>query len=125
MKCPNCGVIAKESQKFCKGCGLKLETFYRTCSNCGKTVLTDQKFCKHCGSKLESAYGGAVQKLQKILQVSDRIEIEQMRKSLGMDEFSFYDKIYDWAAEYNFIIDGDYLIVKKDTISDFLDMLDK
>ena len=67
----------------------------------------------------------ALEKLKKIISVSDRIEIEMMQKSLRMDDELFLDKIYDWAAEFNFRIDKDVLVINQETVSDFLNALDK
>lgn len=38
---------------------------------------------------------------------------------------SFLKKIFDWADSFGFRIDGDYLIIKQDTVSDFIEALDK
>lgn len=64
-------------------------------------------------------------KLNKMMQVSSRLRLDMMRKSLEMDEKTFLDKIYDWAAEFGFTIDGDYLIINKNTVSDFIAALDQ
>ncbi len=66
----------------------------------------------------------SIEKLKKIISVSRRIKLEMMRKSLGMTEEAFLDKIYDWAAHYDFIIDGDYLIINQETVSNFITELD-
>ncbi len=63
-------------------------------------------------------------KLKKILKVSVRIRMDQMRDILKMDQATFNDKIIDWADEFGFIIDGDYINVKKDNVDDFINMLD-
>ena len=48
-----------------------------------------------------------------------------MRESLNLDKKTFLDKIYDWAEEFGFRIDGDFLKINQDTVSDFIDALDK
>jgi len=32
--------------------------------------------------------------------------------------------IFKWAEEFSFTIDGDYLVINKETVSDFIDALD-
>ena len=41
-----------------------------------------------------------------------------------MQEEAFSEKIFEWAEEFNFTIDGDYLVVNKETIDDFMSALD-
>ena len=41
-----------------------------------------------------------------------------------MQEETFSEKVFEWAEEFNFIIDGDYLIVNKETLDDFMSALD-
>lgn len=42
-----------------------------------------------------------------------------------MDEKLFNDNIFVWAKQFGFTIDGDYLNIKKENISDFIDELEK
>ncbi|TFF88657.1 MAG: hypothetical protein EU549_02615 [Promethearchaeota archaeon] len=65
-----------------------------------------------------------IEKIKKIVKVSNKIKLDMMRKSLKISEDEFLDKIYDWAERYDFRIDGEYLIINKETISDFIDSLD-
>jgi len=65
-----------------------------------------------------------LEKLKKILKVSNSIAMEQMRNILKMDQTTFNDKIIDWAEEFGFTIDREYVNVKKETVDDFIDMLD-
>ena len=66
-----------------------------------------------------------LENLKKILSVSDKIAIRQMRNILEMDEKTFDKKIIDWAVEFGFRIDGDYININRGTINDFIDHLDK
>ncbi len=60
------------------------------------------------------------EKLKKILRVSVRIKMEQMRNMLDLDQKIFDKKLLDWASEYNWTIDGDYVVVKKESVDDFI-----
>ncbi len=76
--------------------------------------------------RLESERVGRerIEKLKKIVSVSEEIKLEMMRKTLKMDEDEFLDNIYDWASEFNFKIKGDLLIINQDTVEDFINALD-
>lgn len=50
--CPNCGAAVKEGDKFCAGCGQKLETA-SFCPECGAKVGGADKFCNSCGKPLQ------------------------------------------------------------------------
>ena len=65
-----------------------------------------------------------LKKLKKMLSVSDRIRMEQMRKILKMNEDTFNDNIIEWAVEFGFRIDGDYININFNTIDDFIGRLD-
>lgn len=64
-----------------------------------------------------------IEQLKSMLQVSNRLKLDMMRIALDMDEKEFTNKVFEWAEKFKFIIDGDYLIVNYDTISQFLDDL--
>jgi class 3 adenylate cyclase/predicted ATPase len=49
MKCPKCQVDNRESAKFCKKCGTKLEM---VCPSCGNHYEQDSIFCDQCGHNL-------------------------------------------------------------------------
>ena len=59
------------------------------------------------------------------MDVSTRIKMDLFRSYLKMDEKLFDEKIFVWAKQFGFIIDGDYLNIKKENVSDFIDELEK
>jgi len=67
----------------------------------------------------------AMDKLKQIVSISERISLSMMRDILELDEKTFNQRIIDWAAEFNFTIDGEYLNVNKETVDDFIDALDR
>ena len=63
-------------------------------------------------------------KIERMLQVSNRIRLDMMRTALNMEKKAFDEKIFEWAEEFGFIIDKDVLIVDKDRVSDYINKLD-
>ena len=65
-----------------------------------------------------------IEKLKKLIQVSKRISLDLMKDILNLDQKEFGEKILDWAIQFNFEIDSDYLNINKETMDDFIEMLD-
>lgn len=66
-----------------------------------------------------------LEKIRKIMNVSTRLNLEMMRNALSMDKKAFDVKVFDWASEFGFEIHGDYIEIKKENVSDFIDALEK
>ena len=49
--CPSCGAAVQAGDKFCSGCGQKLEVA-AFCPSCGAKVNAGDRFCSGCGQKL-------------------------------------------------------------------------
>ena len=62
--------------------------------------------------------------LKKTLQVSTKMKLDRLQDILQMSNQEFNNKIVDWAHEFGFTIEGDYLIVNQSTVTDFLESLD-
>jgi rubrerythrin len=65
-----------------------------------------------------------IKKIKTMLSVSNRLKLKMIRIALGLDKESFNGQIFDWAKEFEFTIDGEYLIVNKDTSAAFLHHLE-
>ncbi len=50
LRCPECGSVINENDKFCWNCGYSLKV--RKCPNCGADLKPEDKFCRSCGYKL-------------------------------------------------------------------------
>lgn len=61
--------------------------------------------------------------IKSMIQVSNKLRLDMIKTALDMDDKLFTDKIIQWAKEFNFIIEGDYLIINQNTITDFLNDL--
>lgn len=66
-----------------------------------------------------------IEKLKRLLRVSVRLKQAQMRRVLAMDEEEFDEKIFAWADEFGFVIDGDDVIIKRDNVSEFIALLER
>jgi len=70
-------------------------------------------------------YSEKFAQIKNMLEVSKRIRLDMMREALKLDSQTFSEKIFQWAAEHGFIIDGDYIIINRDTVSEFIQDLDR
>ncbi|MHA1375887.1 MAG: hypothetical protein ACTSR7_16535 [Promethearchaeota archaeon] len=70
--------------------------------------------------KLKDLEKDRLDQIKAMLAVSTRLQLKMVRIALNMDEKIFTKKIFEWAKKFNFVIDGDYLIVNPEYISDFL-----
>ncbi len=66
-----------------------------------------------------------MKEIKKLIKGADKIKIETIREKLNIEKQIFYPKIIKWASQFDFTLDGEYLILNKDTVSDFIDALDK
>jgi len=87
--------------------------------NLKKNKVLDEQSSKEKLDKNE-----VIDKIKKILHVSSRVRIEMMRNALEMDEKEFDAMIFNWAFDYGFKIDGDYIIIENVNIDDFISNLD-
>ena len=62
-----------------------------------------------------------IQKIKSMLEVSNRLKLDTMRAALGMNKNDFYEKVFKWAKKFNFLIDGDNIMVDIDSIPRFMD----
>ncbi len=67
---------------------------------------------------------GAMDKIRKMLAVSSRLKLEMMQQVLGLDAATFNNKIFDWAAEFGFKIDGDFVVIDGGDVIGFISKLD-
>ena len=65
-----------------------------------------------------------LEEIKRIIQTSTRVNLDRMQDVLGIERKNFNKEIFRWAEIFNFSIDGDYLIVNKETVSNFISFLD-
>ena len=66
-----------------------------------------------------------LKKIRQIITVSTKVKLDFMQEALGMSDYVFKNLINDWAEKYGFEIEGDYIIINKETINEFMDDLDE
>ena len=81
--------------------------------------------CRQKKAKSEKLEKDLIEKIKKIIKVSTRFRLDMMRDILGIDEIIFNDKILNWARDFNFKIEGDYLIINKNTALDLINEFEK
>jgi hypothetical protein len=64
-----------------------------------------------------------IDRIKSMVLVSNKLRLDMMRMALEMDERLFTEKVFQWAKQFNFIIEGDYLLVNQDTTTHFLNEL--
>ncbi len=73
----------------------------------------------------ESAEHDHVEKLRKIIKVSDRIEVARLADALGIDEKLAWQRVFDWAEQFGFKVDGNVIVFGSGNTAKFVDDLDK
>jgi hypothetical protein len=73
--------------------------------------------------RLEKEEQEKIERIKSMMEVSNRLRLDMIRVALGMDEKLFTQKVFQWAKEFNFLIDGDYLIINRDTAKEFIEDL--
>ena len=63
-------------------------------------------------------------KLEQILRVSEKINLEIMRNILELDQKTFQEKIIDYSKQYGMKVEGNNLVIKKENLDDFLKSLE-
>lgn len=66
-----------------------------------------------------------LEKLKQILSVSKSVNLERIRRALGLDQDTFDRKIFSWAAQFGFEIDREYINISGGEIDNFIEHLEK
>ncbi|MHA1486669.1 MAG: hypothetical protein ACTSSC_05810, partial [Promethearchaeota archaeon] len=60
-------------------------------------------------TRLEKEEQEKIERIKSMMEVSNRLRLDMIRVALDMDEKLFTHKVFQWAKEFNFLIDGDFL----------------
>lgn len=76
-------------------------------------------------TRLENEEKEKIDRIKSMMEVSNKLRLDMIRTALDMNEKLFTEKLFQWAKQYNFLIDGDYLVVNQETASDFINDLSR
>ncbi len=65
-----------------------------------------------------------LEKVKELLDVSKRINLNRMQDALGLEKTIFNKKVFEWAKDFGFTIDGDYLIVNDNSLTELTNILE-
>jgi hypothetical protein len=74
-------------------------------------------------TRLQKEEKEKIDRIKSMIQVSSKLRLDMMRTALELDEKMFTEKVFQWAKQFNFIIEGDYLLINQNTTTDFLNDL--
>ena len=74
-------------------------------------------------TRLEKEEQEKIERIKAMMEVSNRLRLDMIRVALDMEEKLFTQKVFQWAKEFNFLIDGDYLIINQETAKEFIEDL--
>ena len=87
-------------------------------------VYSPRSVIEYC-YKINIQERDSIEKFKKILNVSNRFRLDMLTDILNMSKKNLNNKLKKWSAEFGFKIEGNYLVIDKETVSDFIDALDK
>ncbi len=74
-------------------------------------------------TRLEKEEKEKIDRVKSMMEVSHKLRLDMVRTALDMNDKLFTEKVFQWAKQFNFLIDGDYLIINQETATDFLNDL--
>ncbi|MFX1477483.1 MAG: tetratricopeptide repeat protein [Promethearchaeota archaeon] len=63
-------------------------------------------------------------KLKSLLEISKRIKIDMIQAILNLNDDNMVELLIDWGKKYQFEVDGEFLIINKETLSDLINDLE-
>lgn len=95
-----------------------------------KEKVEDLKLSRKADKRLEelkkiSALREKIVLIRSNMQHSNKTKIDSLKDLLKVEESIFGDKLFNWAAEFGFQIDGDELITNEENQEVFLETLEK
>ena len=66
----------------------------------------------------------SLEKLKNLLKMSNTVKIEMLEEILKIEKPKVIDLIIQWGEKYDFELDGDYLIINKETVTKLIKELE-
>ena len=64
-----------------------------------------------------------IEQLKSLLEMSRRIKIEMIQTLLNIEKDKLLELLIDWGVKHQFKIDGDFLVINKETLPDLINSL--
>ncbi|MHA1987187.1 MAG: tetratricopeptide repeat protein [Promethearchaeota archaeon] len=89
--------------------------------NARNQILTNLERLKEGSNDLHNNKN--LEQLKSLLNMSKRIKIEMIQTLLNIEKEKLLELLIDWGVKYQFEIDGDFLIINKETLPDLIKSL--
>ncbi len=100
------------------GKALEIDPKFSYALNARNHILTDLESLKNGSENIRQQKN--LDQLKSLLEMSKRINIEMIQTLLNLEKEKLVRLLIDWGVRYQFEIDGDFLIINKDTLPDLI-----
>lgn len=100
---------------------LEIDTHFIYAINARNQILTNLESLKEGSANLNQHKN--LEQLKSLLEMSKRIKIEMIQTLLNMEKDKLLELLIDWGVKYQFEIDGEFLIINKETLPDLIKSL--
>lgn len=66
-----------------------------------------------------------IAKIQKLLQISKKLKIDDLARILTIERFQLLEKLVEWSEQFPLQIDGDFVIIDYDNVATLMNTLDR
>jgi tetratricopeptide (TPR) repeat protein len=101
---------------------LEIDPTFPYANNARSYILSNLDDLKK--SSISSNQQRNIEQLKSLLEVSKRIRIDMIQSLLNIRKEELFDLLISWGKKYKFELDGDFLIINKDTLPDLLKTLE-
>ncbi|MBY8984297.1 MAG: tetratricopeptide repeat protein [Candidatus Lokiarchaeota archaeon] len=102
---------------------LEIDPQFPYAYNARNDILADLDGLKKGGDNLSKQQ--KLEQLKSLLEMSKRIKIEMIQTLLNIDKDKLLGLLIDWGKNYQFEIDGDFLIINRDAVPHLIRSLEE
>ena len=102
---------------------LEIDPDFPYAFNARNHILSDLESLKKESVKLNQHK--TVEQLKSLLEMSKSIKVELIQTLLNIEKDKLVELLIDWGVKYQFELDGDFLIINKETLPDLIKSLNK
>jgi len=100
---------------------LEIDIHFIYAVNARNHILTNLESLKDGSTKLNQYKN--LEQLKSLLEMSKRIKIDMIQTLLNIEKDKLLELLIDWGVKYQFEIDGEFLIINKETLPDLIKSL--